>query len=63
MKVGELKILLEKYPSETTVMVTWEGVYRTIKPSNLYLAANGKLMIDADDNAYKEDITSGKLNP
>lgn len=59
MRVGDLVKLLQEYNQDEDVVATWEGVFRYIKTSSIYLAANGKVMIDADDNLYKKKIQKG----
>lgn len=62
MKVGELVKLLQGYRQDEEVVVTWEGVLSGIEGSNIYLAANGNVIIDADGNCYKQRIQDGEYN-
>lgn len=63
MLVKELIEELSKHPSMTEVRVTWESIYRSIKPETIYCGADGVLYIDADECSYKDDIISGKHEP
>ena len=61
MKVSDLVKLLRKYQDASVVKVTWEGQVIPIDPENIYLSADGVLLIDADDNCYKYDFESGNM--
>lgn len=67
MKVKDLiQRLLEMSPNqEHEVRITWEGVFQHIDDDSLYWGQNSYgddiVVIDADDNFYKDRITSGKL--
>ncbi|MBU0598950.1 hypothetical protein KKF61_08270 [Patescibacteria group bacterium] len=63
MNVKELKLLLNNYSESASVLGTWEGIFSEIDEDNLYIAPNGIVVIDLDDNAYKDVILSGKLVP
>lgn len=63
MKVKELRTLLGNYSDNAKIMVTWEGIFRDIKRSNLYSSPDGVVIIDADRNLYKEEIISGEKLP
>lgn len=45
------------------VMVTWEGTTHDLSQDNIYIAIDGRLIIDADDNHYKERFVNGNKNP
>lgn len=73
IKISGLIELLEqrmKTHGDAEVRVTWEGVFREIRPENVYRSKgegpNGEieLLIDADKNFYKEkfaeDPTEGE---
>ena len=50
MKIHELIDLLRQYNQEAEVVATWEGMD---VPFDVYQAADGRVMIDADNNRYK----------
>ena len=60
MKVKELIKLFQEHNQDEEVRVTWEGIFRDIEEENIYLAANGKVIIDADENCYKQKIKNGE---
>lgn len=60
MKVKELIKILQRHNQDEEVSVTWEGIFRDIEEDNIYLAANGKVIIDADENCYKQHIERGE---
>jgi hypothetical protein len=63
MKVSQLRELLDNYPDSAQVLVTWEGIFRRVNSKHVYRAPNGTVVIDADDNHYKNRILSGELVP
>lgn len=58
MTTEELIEQLKLYPGRT-VVITWEGTANEIGPENIYLAHDGRLILDADDNFYRERIIRG----
>lgn len=50
MKIHELITILQQYDQLAEVRATWEG---QDKPFNVYPAADGRIIIDADANVYK----------
>ncbi len=52
--VGELIEALKEFDPKTPFKVTWEGTIQTLFKDSLYLSCNNYLMIDADNNDYKE---------
>jgi len=50
MKVHELITMLQKYDLQAEVIGTWEGEVWDI---DVYRAADGRIMVDVDDNSYK----------
>ncbi len=58
MKVHELVDELLKYDLDAEVKVTWEGCIIPLNQSNVYVhSENGDVLIDADNNDYKERFT------
>ena len=51
MIARELIEKLQAFDSDTTVVGTWEGVLREL---DVYQAADGRIMVDADNNFYKD---------
>ncbi len=60
MKASKLIDILQQHGQQRQVLVTWEGIFQKIKPTNIYLSPNGRIIIDADDNRYKKGILSGE---
>jgi len=67
MKVKELIKLLQEHNQDEEVRVTWERIFCDADFShclsnieNIYLAANGKVIIDADGNCYEQKIKNGE---
>jgi hypothetical protein len=58
--VGELIEVLKEFDPKTPIKVTWEGTIQTLFKDSLYLSYNNVLMIDADNNDYKEVFQLGK---
>lgn len=52
MIICELVNMLQQYHPTTEVVATWEGLEENI---DVYQAADGRVMIDADNNRYKVD--------
>ena len=52
--------ILQGHNQDEDIIVTWEGIFRDIEEDNIYLAANGKVIIDADENCYKGRIQRGE---
>lgn len=50
MKICELIVILQQYDPLAEIRATWEG---QDLPFDIYLAADGRIMIDADNNHYK----------
>ena len=65
MKLNELIEILQKIQNENQekeieVETTWEGIFRNVNEDNIYFHKDGRLLIDADNNFYKEDFQKGK---
>ena len=61
MTVRELIDALSKYAdANPSVIVTWETTVHEIDEDQVYLSADGDVVIDADANAYKEKIMTQK---
>jgi hypothetical protein len=45
---------------EAKVMITYEGVTRAITAGSVYRAADGTVLLDGDDNHYKDRYVSGE---
>jgi hypothetical protein len=59
--VRELIAALSKHvEANPEVLTTWETTFHTIDEDQIYLSADGDLVIDADANAYKEQIMTEK---
>jgi len=59
MKVKGLIKLLQGHNQEVEILITWEGIFTDIEDDNIYIAKNGKVVIDADGNFYKKRIKQG----
>lgn len=57
MKLWQLIKVLLKFLPGSDVKVTWEGQEIDIQPKNVYKSKDGKVIIDADKNYYKQDFT------
>lgn len=61
MTVRELIAALSTYAeANPNVVVTWETTVNEIDGDQIYLSADGDVVIDADANAYKEQIVTQK---
>lgn len=61
MTVRELIAVLSKHTdADRRVVVTWETTIHDIDEDQIYLSADGDVVIDADANAYKEQIVTKK---
>lgn len=61
MTVRELIAVLSKHAeANPPVLVTWETTIHTLDEDQIYLSADGDLIIDADSNSYKEQIMTIK---
>ena len=58
--IQELINELSKYDPNEEVIATWEGIIREV---DIYRAKDGTVMIDADENNYKDRFVSGEWNP
>jgi hypothetical protein len=58
--VGELIKELGKFPPSARVRITWEGMSKSIFAGNIYQVPTGEVLLDGDDNTYKEAYMSGK---
>lgn len=59
MKISELVATLNARMAkhgDLEVDVTWESVTRGVWQDNVYLSKKGVLLIDADENFYKNDF-------
>lgn len=63
MTVNELIKLLWEYNPAAEVDVTWQGRPAGIFAENIYAAKNGVVLIDADNNFYRDDYVTGRRNP
>ena len=63
MKVMELIEALNKYPQNLEVLITWESTFSDLDNEKIYQAKDGTVILDADENFYKERIMSGELRP
>ena len=61
MTVKELIDLLQQYPPYLEVAVTYESVVKNLNSTNLYVSADGVLLLDADGNFYRDDFEKGRL--
>lgn len=50
---------LKKYPQTAMVNITWEGTTSPICEENMYMSKRGWLMLDADENFYKDRYQKG----
>lgn len=64
MTIRELAAVLAKHieagASDVEVFVTWEATIHQLDDDEVYLSADGDLVIDGDANVYKDRITSEK---
>lgn len=60
MTVRELIAVLSKHDADRRVIVTWETTIHDLDEDQIYLSADGDVVIDADANAYKERIMTVK---
>jgi len=61
MTVRELIAALSKHAdANPRVVVTWETTIHNLDEDQIYLSADGDIVIDADGNAYKEKIMTKK---
>jgi hypothetical protein len=58
--VRELIEALSKHRPDAKVLVTWETTFHTIDEDQIYVSADRDVVIDADANAYKEQIMAQK---
>lgn len=56
LSVGELTEVLSQYPKDMKVITTWESTMHCLSKSNIYESHQGYLLLDADDNFYKDDL-------
>lgn len=55
MTVDELITCLSTFDRSAEVLVTWEGVLRSLDPSLVYKrGGDGAVLIDGDDGHYKK---------
>lgn len=55
LTVGELINILEKYPRNKKILITWESTLNELKKEFIYEAKTGTLYLDADYGFYKKD--------
>ena len=61
MTVRELIAVLSKHAdANPRVITTWETTIHDLDEDQIYLSADGDVVIDADANSYKQQITSTK---
>lgn len=60
MTVRELIASLSKHQPDAEVLVTWESTFHQVDEDQIYVSADGDVMIDADANSYKEQIMTYK---
>lgn len=58
--VKEMQIVLSRMPSDAKILGTWQGMFWGV---GVYQSKNGSLIIDLDENLYREQIESGELTP
>lgn len=58
MTVIELIEKLNDLKGDARVLATWEG---TVQELSVYVAKDGTVMIDADQEVYRKDFESGRL--
>ncbi len=67
MNIADLIVELDKYPKEAKVKITWEGIFQDVRPSDIFRAPTGEVIINAEENISKKhtksEIMSGKLKP
>ena len=65
MTVRELIEVLSKHDPDCRVVTTWESTIHDLDDDEVYLSADGDVVIDADANSYKEQAmtTKGWTNP
>lgn len=63
MTVRELIVELQAYDQDRSVLVTWEGIFRGLTAASVYPSPHGPVVIDADNNYYRDIIVAGKLSP
>lgn len=56
LTVSELIGILERYPKDMKVMLTWESTVECLTEENIYEAYTGTLYLDADCNFYKKEF-------
>lgn len=59
MKVSELRAILASHNPNASVEIQWEMTFHEIGEDNIYLAAEGTVILDADGNFYKKRIMEG----
>ncbi len=60
MTVRELVAALSKHEPDRRVVVTWETTIHDVDEDQIYLSADGDVVIDGDGNSYKKNITTEK---
>jgi len=58
LKISEIIKILERRKNkynDIIVQITWEGTRHMVYPNQIYASKDGHLLIDADDNCYKEE--------
>lgn len=56
LTVGELIDILNKYPKEMKVMITWESTVNELREEFIYEAKSGTLYLDGESGFYKEEF-------
>lgn len=60
MTARALIAALSKHRPDAEVLVTWESTFHQVDEDQIYVSADGDVVIDADGNAYKEQIMTQK---
>lgn len=61
MTVRELIAVLSRHAdANPRVITTWETTIHDLDEDQVYLSADGDVVIDADANSYKKQITTTK---
>lgn len=56
LTVEKLIKILQKYPKNMKVLITWESTVNELRERFIYESITGTLYLDADYNFYKKDF-------